>query len=151
MSSLRGIAVSCKYVDDDGLSALPDFPSLVELMPMDVADEGFRHVGQCAKLESLVMMYCRETTDVATEYISGLKLRKYYAGSTKITDRSLEILGRMTSLEQLTFESCAGITNAGLAFLAGLQQLREISIGASPNVTREGMMVFPERVRVDYC
>jgi len=34
------------YVDDEGLSALPRFPALRELMPMDVPDEGYRHIGR---------------------------------------------------------------------------------------------------------
>ncbi len=80
--------------------------------------------------------------------MSGLKT--YYAGKTRITDRSLEILGRMPSLEKIEFWECAGVTNAGLALLAGLPRLREISIGGSPNVTREGMAVFPGAVRVNY-
>jgi hypothetical protein len=149
--TLKGIAVSCKNVDDEALSSLPKFPSLVELMPMDVEDSGFRHVAQCKKLEYLVMMYCRNTTDTATEHISDLQnLKKYYAGSTKITDRSLEILGGIESLEQLTFDSCTGISDAGLVFLAGLPNLREISIEGSPKVTREGMNAFPAKVRVTY-
>ena len=45
---------------------------------MDVGDEGFRHVGQCAGLESLWCMYCRDTTDRATEHILGLPRLKRY-------------------------------------------------------------------------
>jgi len=151
MPSLRGIAVSCKHVDDVALSTLTRFPALTELMPMDVTDHGFRHVGHCRQLESLILMYCRGTTDVATEHIAGLsKLKRYYAGGTQITDRSLGLLGQMSSLEHLEFDSCAGITDAGVARLAGLPQLREISIEGSPNVTREGMAIFPATVRVNY-
>ena len=54
MPALRYLSVSCKNVDDTGLSALPRFPALAELMPMDVPDEGYRHIGQCSRLESLV-------------------------------------------------------------------------------------------------
>jgi hypothetical protein len=151
MPALRGLAVSCKNVDDAALAALPRFPALRELMPMDVPDDGFRHVGRCERLESLVLMYCRDTTDVATGHIADLsRLKTYYAGSTQITDRSLEILGRMPSLERLDFEQCAGITNAGLAYLAALPRLREVGLGGSPGVTREGFAVFPAHVRVNY-
>ncbi len=152
MPSLRGLAVSCKNVYDKSLSTLPRFPSLTELMPMDVEDPGFRHVGKCEKLESLVMMYCRNTTDIATEHIKGLtRLRKYYAGSTKITDRSLEILGGMESLEQVLFDNCAGITDDGLVFLAGLPKLKEVSIDGSPQVTRAGLNVFGANVNVKFA
>src|SRR5215510_602906 len=40
MPALRGVAVSCKNVDDTSLSDLPSFPALRALMPMDVLDEG---------------------------------------------------------------------------------------------------------------
>jgi hypothetical protein len=76
MPALRALSVSCKNVDDEGVSALPRFPALQELMPMDVPDEGYRHVGRCERLESLVLMYCRDTTDVATEHIAGLRMLK---------------------------------------------------------------------------
>ncbi len=119
MPALKGLAVSCKFVDDAALAKLPSFPALKELMPMDVSDEGFRHVGRCHQLESLILMYCRDTTDVATEHIQGLpNLKKYHAGYTQITDRTLEMLSRMSSLEEVSFEGCKGITDAGLAALA---------------------------------
>ena len=46
MPALRGLAVSRKNVDDTALSALPSFPALRALMPMDAPDMGFRHVGR---------------------------------------------------------------------------------------------------------
>ncbi|HKG78392.1 MAG TPA: hypothetical protein VKA78_03220, partial [Pyrinomonadaceae bacterium] len=151
MPALKGLAVSCKFVDDASLATLPSFPALKELMPMDVGNDGFRHIGRCEKLESLVLMYCRDTTDVATEHIQALpKLKKYHAGYTLITDRSLELLSRMTSLEELSFEGCKWITDEGVAHLATLPRLREISIGGSTRVTRAGISVFPRGVLVNY-
>jgi hypothetical protein len=151
LPSLRGLGVSCKRVEDAALSALPRCLSLVELMPMDVSDHGFRHVGACENLETLWCMYCRETGDVATAHIASLsKLKKYYAGNTRITDASLEILGRMSSLEWMEFWHSAGITDAGIAHLATLPRLREISVSGAPKVTRAGMEVFPPTVRASY-
>jgi hypothetical protein len=151
MPALKGLAVSCKFVDDATLAKLPSFPALRELMPMDVSDDGFRHVGRCHQLESLVLMYCRDTTDVATEHIQTLpNLKKYYAGYTQITDRSLEMLSRMSSLEEVSFEGCMSITDAGVAALAANPSLREISIGGSPNVTRAAISAFPNNIRVNY-
>jgi hypothetical protein len=151
MPSLRGLAVSCRSVDDAALSALPHFPALRELMPMDVPDAGFRHVGLCAHLERLWCMYCRDTGDAATEHLAGLtRLRTYYAGQTLITDRSLQILGRLSSLEELEFWNCAGLTDAGIAHLAQLPRLREISLDGLPQVTRKVVGMFPPHVRVKY-
>jgi hypothetical protein len=151
MPALQGLAVDCKQVDDASLATLPSFPALRGLVPMNVLDEGFVHVGRCEKLEKLWCMYCRDTGDRATELISGLtQLKTYYAGKTLITDKSLEILGRMNSLEKLELWETAGITNAGLAALASLPRLREIEIGGARGVTREGLAVFPATVRVTY-
>lgn len=150
LPALQGLAVSCKYVSDDALALLPEFPSLTGLLPMDVTDDGFRHVGRCERLEKLWCMYCRSTGDAATAHIADLKLRTYYAGKTKITDTSLEILGRMASLEQLEFWECARITDHGMAALARLPRLREIAVEGSPRVTRTGMSVFGPGVRVRF-
>ncbi len=115
-----------------------------------MTDSGFRHIGRCEKLERLSCMYCRETTDVATEHIAGLQLRSYYAGLTQITDRSLEILGRMTSLEQIELYECLHVTDAGLVFLSTLPRLRQFDVSGSPGVTLEGTRVFPASVTVRY-
>jgi hypothetical protein len=150
MPALRSLGVSCEQVSDEALASLPDFPSLRELTPIDVTDPGFRHIGRCEKLERLSCMYCRETTDEATAYVGGLHLRSYYAGLTQITDRSLEILGRMTSLEQIELYECLHVTDAGLAFLATLPQLRQFEVSGSPGVTLQGTRVFPSNVSVRY-
>ena len=148
MPSLRGLSVSLGNVDGDSLSLLPHFPALRELTPMDIRDEGFRHVGRCERLEKLWCMYCRDTGDDSTEQLAGLRLKLYYAGKTRITDRSLEILGTMESLESLEFWECPGITNAGAAELVGLPRLRELCFDGIPGVTRDVIALFPETVHV---
>jgi hypothetical protein len=150
MPALRSLGVSCKKVDDAALSSLPSFPALRDLTPIDVLDEGFRHVGRCDRLDRLSCMYCRETTDVATQHIAGLRLKTYYAGLTQITDRSLEILGRMLTLESIELYETKEVTDAGLACLAGLPRLREIHLSGLPNVTVAGTKVFPAHVLVDF-
>ena len=151
MPALKGLAVSCKYVDDAALATLPSFPALRQLMPMDVSDDGFRHVGACTALEKLWCMYCRNTGDVATGHLMGLaSLKLYYAGRTLITDASLDILSRLTSLEEIELWEIAGVTNAGLAALARLPRLRKIEVGGSARVTREGLTAFPSSVRTIY-
>jgi hypothetical protein len=149
MPSLRGLSVSCKNVDDVGISALPSFPSLRELMPMDVPDAGYRHIGRCEELESLILMYCRETTDAATEHLAGLrKLKKYFASYTRITDRTPEMLSGIESLERITFEGCAGLTDAGVARLARLPKLRALRVSGH-GITPEVAAPFRSTVHVD--
>lgn len=150
MPALRSLGVSCKNVDDGALSTLAQFPSLQELTPIDVKDEDFRHVGRCSKLERLLCMYCRDTTDIATGHIGALQLKSYYAGLTRITDRSLEILGRTLTLESIELYETKGVTSAGLAYLAGLPRLREVHLSGLPDVSFEATRIFPAHVRVEY-
>jgi len=95
-------------------------------------------------------MNCRDTTDAATEHIAVLRLKHYYAGLTQITDRSLEILGRMTSLETVELYETKNVSDAGLAYLAVLPRLREVSFSGLPNITLAGTGVFPANVIVNY-
>jgi hypothetical protein len=151
MPALKGLAASCKFVNDAALASLPEFPALKELVPIGVSDDGFRHIGCSQQLESLILMYCRDTTDVATSHITGMaNLKKYHAGYTQITDTSLELLSRIKSLEEISFEGCRFITDAGIPFLTTLPRLRELSIGGCPRVTRSGVTGFASGVRVSY-
>ncbi len=150
MPSLRTLGVSLKNVDDDALSSLQQFPALRELTPIDVQDDGFRHIGTCEKLERLSCMYCRDTTDIATEHVAALHLKSYYAGLTKITDKSLEILSRMETLESVELFETKSVTDAGVAHLARLPKLREVNFSGLPNVTFWGTSVLPAEVNVRF-
>jgi hypothetical protein len=149
--TLRALSVSCLNVDDEGLSTLPAFPSLTELMPMDVPDAGYRHIGRCPRLESLVLMYCRDTTDAATEHIRGLSLRKYFASYNGITDRTPYILSGMESLEEIVLDTCVGVTDAGVAALARLPRLRLLGVSGMPRVTPAVAAAFGPGVRVRHA
>lgn len=150
MPSLTTMGVGLENVDDEVLARFPEFPALRELTPIGVRDPGFRHVGRCARLERLTCMYCRESGDEATAHIADLKIRYYYAGLTQITDRSLEILGGMTSLEEVELYECKGPTDAGLPFLAALPRLKTVALDSLPGVSFAGTKVFPASVRVRY-
>lgn len=129
---LRSLSVSCLNVDDSAVAMLPSFPSLRELMPMDVPDAGYRHIGQCERLESVVLMYCRDTSDVATGHIAGLRhLTDYFNSYTRITDRTPELLSNMDSLERVALDTCHGLTNEGISRLARLPRLRELRVSGN--------------------
>lgn len=149
MPALRGLSVSCLNVDDAGISALPGFPALRELMPMDIPDDSYRHIGKCEELESLILMYCRDTTDAATGHITGLnKLRYYFNSYTTITDRTPALLSGMESLERITFDTCHSLTDAGVAALARLPLLKELRVSGR-GVTAGVRTLFPPSVAVN--
>ena len=148
--TLRSLSVSCKNVDDAGLSALPRFPALRELMPMDVSDDGYRHIGRCEQLESLVLMYCRDTGDVATSHITELtKLQKYFASYTRATDLKLEYLSRIPSLESIDLAGIPGMTNAGVAALTALPRLGLVRLAGMQHIDLEHLPSFRPSVRVE--
>lgn len=150
MPSLKSWAGSCKSVDDAALAAFPDFPKLLELMPMDVPDASYRHIAKCEHLRKLTLMYCRDTTDVATEHVARLnKLTSYFASYTQITDRTPDLLSHVDSLEHITFDGCAGLTNTGVAALARLPNLQKLNISGR-GVSASVRASFPERVKVHY-
>ena len=150
MPKLRDFGIGCQEVDDAALSTLPSFPSLRAITAVGFQDWGFRHIGRCEKLERLSCMYCRDTTDVSTEHIANLRLKNYYAGLTQITDRSLKILGGMTSLEIVELFETKNVTDAGLAHLAKLPRLKRLEIFGLPNTTLTGTKAFSDRVHVKY-
>jgi hypothetical protein len=118
-------------------------------MPMDVPDDGYRHIGRCGGLEALILMYCRDTTDAATEHITGLRRLSYYFNSyTTITDRTPELLSGMDSLERITFDTCHGLTDAGVGRLARLPSLRELRVSGR-GVTAGVQALFPPSVAVN--
>lgn len=148
--TLGHLSVSCRNVDDVGIASLPDFPSLRELMPMDIPDAGYRHIGRCEGLTSLVLMYCRDTSDAATEHLVGLrKLETYFASYTQITDRTPQLLSSIDSLERVTFDSCAALTNTGIASLARLPNLREVRVSGR-RLTSDVTRLLPAGVSVHY-
>jgi hypothetical protein len=148
--TLIGLSVSCLNVDDEGIATLPAFPSLRELMPMDVPDDGYRHIANCERLEALVLMYCRETTDRATEHIRNMRLTYYFNSYTTITDRTPELLSAMDSLERVIFDACHELTDAGVGQLARLPRLHELRVSGR-GLTPAVVQAFPSSVAVSYC
>jgi hypothetical protein len=150
MPALRGLAVSCLNVEDEGIALLPSFPSLRVLMPMDIPDARYRHIGACEHLESLILMYCRDTTDAATEHITSLRELSYYFNSyTTITDRTPELLSTMDSLERIELDSCHWLTNEGVRKLARLPNLARITVSGR-QLTPDVLRAFDPGVETKY-
>jgi hypothetical protein len=150
MPSLRGLAISCRNIDDASLALLPGFPALSDFVPIDFSDADFAHIGRCAELQRLWCMYCRETGDEATGHIRQLGLKSYYAGMTRITDRSLELLGRMETLERVQLWHCAHVSETGVAALGRLPRLAEVALHGLPAVSPAVAGSFRPNVRVTY-
>ena len=77
-------------------------------------------------------------------------LKKYFASYTKITDRTPEVLGSISSLEDVQLTGCIGLTNAGIAAMARLPNLKALGLDGLRNVTPDVAKVFPPHVKVRY-
>ncbi len=149
MPALSNLAVSCRNVEDAAIALLPEFPLLRELMPMGVPDAGYRHIGKCERLETLTLMYCRDTGDEATSHIVGLdNLRRYFASYTQITDRTPEMLATMNGLKEIEFSAVSKLTNNGIAALAQSKSLQRVRVDGSPQVTPDVGANFPETIEL---
>ena len=114
-------------------------------------EAGYRHIGRCDRLESLGLMYCRQTGDAATAAIRSLpRLRTYFASDTRITDETPRLLGESGTLEEVTFGSCRGLTTDGIAALAAAPRLRRLDVAGMPRGEPEVVTRFPASVRVRY-
>ncbi|HEX6464861.1 MAG TPA: hypothetical protein VFZ98_10420, partial [Vicinamibacterales bacterium] len=92
-----------------------------------------------------------DTTDAATEHIASVKtLKKYFASYTHITDRTPEILSGLDSLEEVTINTCVGVTDVGIRTLARLPRLRAVNVSGMPHVTTAVTAFFGPDVRVRY-
>ena len=77
-------------------------------------------------LESLIPIYCRHTTDAATEHPPGLRATHgvISTASHRRHRSDAELLSTLESLERVTLDTCHALTNEGVARLARLPRLR---------------------------
>jgi len=60
------------------------------------------------------------------------------------------MLAGMSSLEQIELWACLNVSDAGVAKLARLPRLRQITLDGNPGVTPNAASHFPSGVRVKY-
>ena len=98
-----------------------------------------------------LLIMLNDTDDTATEYITSLsELAKYNIWTTQITDRSLEILSKMDSLQDILLQKCNKVTDEGLGKLQRLLLLRSLRLMQCQELTEKGIGVFGEDVQVNF-
>jgi hypothetical protein len=65
---------------------------------------------------------------------------------TKITDRSMQLLSNIRSLEDISFYGCPVVTDAGVVMLARLPRLRRLE-ATGPQITSACQAAFSARVK----
>ena len=140
-------------------------------VPLPITDAGFAHLSRCPGLRELrlSMMQPLRVTDAALRSLAGLtQLRVFEAGATPFTDAgiahlaplanmeelwldfndrlgdaSMIAIAKMTKLRILRFHGARGITDTGIAAIAGLRSLEDLQLGYA-GLTNAGMTTIGE-------
>ena len=134
--TVQALAVGGPQFRVADFDALPQFPHLRQLLPVDAEPDAFRAIGEIESLEILDCMFARRITDDAIRHLRGLSnLRRFRIWGREITDESLVLLSSMQSLQDLEFEGCRYITDSGVDRLAALPHLRRLTVTGCPGVS----------------
>jgi len=128
------LALYSSRFTDRGMAHVKKIPSLRILSFHEgvccITDAGLAHVGEMPKVELLLLDVTGPVTDDGIRHLAKMpSLRKLGIKSPLISDRGLEYLGRIKTLESLTLpQDQHGITDAGLIHLGRLPNLRSLGI-----------------------
>ena len=132
---------------DDGLALLEKLPTLEDVnleTSENITEAGLAHLKGPAKLQRLSLC-STQTNDASLAQLAGLtELEELLLSSNRITDAGLVHLNAMTKLRKLNLMHASAvasgvwITDAGIAQLAGLKELRILEID-DIKVTERGL------------
>lgn len=158
LSSLEELYLRGEYMTDAGLAHLKTLPNLeylclygskftdagcVHIKEMSslrilsfhenlcrISDEGLAHISQMPNLEVLCLHGMKNITDDGIAHLTKMpSLHKLNIASSQVTDRGLEYLSQIKTLEHLELpQDQKGITDRGLEYLSRLPNLKELSI-----------------------
>jgi len=128
------LALYSSRFTDRGMAHVKKIPSLRILSFHEgvchITDAGLAHIGEMPKIELLLLDVTGPVTDEGIRHLAKMpSLRKLGIKSPLISDRGLEYLGQIKTLESLTLpQDQHGITDAGLIHLGQLPNLRSLGI-----------------------
>jgi internalin A len=158
ISSLEELYLRGEYMSDAGLEHLKKLPKLeylclygsrftdagcvhIKEMPSlrilsfhenlcRISDEGLAHIAQMPNLEILCLHGMKNITDAGIALLAKIpSLRKLNIASSQVSDRGLEYLSQIKTLECLELpQDQRGITDKGLEYLSRLSNLNDLSI-----------------------
>lgn len=113
------------------LAYLPKVERLT-LYDTQASDANLRHVGKLRHLRSVGIYNAHLVTDAGVAYLGSMrKLQSVFIERAQLTDRSLEVFSRSTGLQELIVPG-GHFTDAGVAHLQGLQDLRCLDLTGRP-------------------
>jgi len=165
----------CDCVDDDSVGFLAEISTLrtLDISSSDITGTGLKKL-QSLRLEALDISHCRKIasgdfsfaasllilnlsyTLAADSDLHGLpNLTSLRLETCNITDRALELVAKITTLQSLNVYNCVMITDDGLAHLANTR-LKGVNLAFCKHVTDKGLAELAQiptltRLNVDCC
>jgi len=150
LSELEILQFRGSALRDDDFLVLGRLTKLRELIVED--DEAFTGAGlaalkDCRDLEVLNLEECEALTDDGIAAVRNFsKLRELNLSRTPVTDRGLEAVGGLTTLEQLGLPIAT--TDAGLAHLANLTRIRKLAL-YHEGITDRGLLYLSKWTEIE--
>jgi Leucine-rich repeat (LRR) protein len=130
------------------LARMPDLTQL-DLSLTRISDRGLRALRPASKIVALNLSFAEQIGDEGTAAIRDWKhLVRLNLRGTKVTDATLEMLARLTTLQVLDV-SDAQLTDLGLNHLTSLTNLRELSMGGN-KLTDAGLQFLRQLPQLVY-
>lgn len=142
LNLLENLNVSHTSIDDDGLVAVVNHPSLasLNLLSTNVSDNGLHNL-QGLKLSTLKLPNRLHISDKGISNIQGLPLLALdLSDYIHVTDTGIHFLANMSRLTQLSLSNTK-LTDNGMESLASLSGLEELNLDRT-SITDEGCSVL---------
>ncbi|KAG6586792.1 Leucine rich repeat protein [Phytophthora cinnamomi] len=119
----------CTNVDDKSMKALKGMEHLTSLQLVGcrkLTDKGIKHLSKMTVLEKLRIARCRKLTDGAFEEFAAQfpNLRELDVANCRLSEKALQHIGHIKSLEVLVIRGCQDICDDGMASLSDLINLK---------------------------
>ena len=141
LKQLRTLEISHMQLTDTGLAHLAGHERLesLYLRATGVSDRGFVHLAKCPRLRSLVLSACEGVTDPGLEDLASLPLVVLDLGETTVSDEGLAALAGLEQLRELSLAKSEHIDGTGLGALASLASLRRLDLSDASLVADEAV------------
>lgn len=155
MSTLTVLNLSlCKQVTDTSLDRIARVLCNLEVLDLggccNITNGALLYCARgLLRLRHLNLRSCRHISDLGIGHIAGLTNNTQgnknltnlcLQDCQKITDNALNNVAKgLVDLEVLNLSFCCGITDLGLAYLAGLKNLKEIDLRSCDNIGDDGI------------
>ena len=135
LKSLRELRLTkCRWARDEALAAVTALPALTRLdlsMCVGVTDEGIRALARLPALEDLSLTFADGLSDaglVALARTAARLTRLDVASCRRVTDRGVASVAGIEGLRELSLERCSQVTDDGAACLHASRALRRVDL-----------------------